>query len=286
MNRPLDGIAGGAIRLNLMGNLNGIAGRDITQYGRFGIAPSISFGLGTPTRITVSYLHQQEYNVPDYGLPWLFAAPAPVNRNNFYGFAHSDYLRTQVDMGTIKVEHDFNDNLSIRNQFRYASYDRSIRVTEPQVIYTGVTPSTPLSAIRVNRNMIAVTSQETFLDNQTDLTIRFNTGFVHHTLVSGVELGRETSSPVRTTFTGVTPTSLLAPNADDLFLARGAVSTNAHTVSNTFGAYFVDTMTLGEYFELAGGVRFDLFQTTFDQLIPPGGDICPAPMHCPVIGLL
>jgi catecholate siderophore receptor len=269
VNRPLEGITGGAIRLNLMGDLNGIAGRDVSQYGRFGIAPSISFGLGTPTRVTVSYLHQQEYNTPDYGLPWLFASPAPVSRDNFYGFAKSDYLRTQVDVGTIKVEHDFNDEVSIRNQFRYASYDRSIRVTEPQVIYTGVTPSTPLSAITVNRNMIAVTSQETFLDNQTDLTVRFNTGFVRHTLVSGVELGRESSSPVRTTFTGVTTTSLLAPNSDDLFLGKPAVSTNVNTVSNTFGVYFVDTMTFGEHFEFSGGVRFDVFQTTFDQVITP-----------------
>jgi catecholate siderophore receptor len=269
LDRPLEGITGGAIRLNLMGDLNGIAGRDVSQYGRLGIAPSVSFGLGTPTRITLSYLHQQEYNVPDYGLPWLFAAPAPVNRNNFYGFANSDYLRTQVDMGTIKVEHDFGDNVSIRNQFRYASYDRSIRVTEPQVIYTGVTPSTPLSAISVNRNMIAVTSQETFLDNQTDLTIRFNTGFVRHTLVSGVELGRETSSPIRTTFTGIPTTSLLVPNSDDVFAAKGSVSTNANTVSNTFGAYFVDTMTFGEHFEFSGGVRFDMFQTTFDQIVAP-----------------
>jgi catecholate siderophore receptor len=269
VNRALEGINGGAIRLNLMGDLNGIAGRDVSEYRRFGVAPSISFGLGTPTRVSVSYLHQQEYNTPDYGLPWLFASPAPVSRDNFYGFRDTDYLRTQVDIGTIKIEHDFNDNISIRNQFRYASYDRAIRVTEPQVNYTGVTPSTPLSAITVNRNMIAVTSQETFLQDQTDLTIRFNTGLVHHTLVSGVEPGRETSSPVRTTFTGVTPTSLLAPNSGDLFLGRPTITTNVNTVSNTFGAYFVDTMALGEHFEFSGGVRFDMFQTTFDQIITP-----------------
>jgi catecholate siderophore receptor len=269
VNRALEGVTGGAVRLNVMGDLNGIAGRDIAEYRRFGFAPSISFGLGTATRITLNYLHQQEYNTPDYGLPWLFAHPAPVNMNNFYGFAKDDYLRTQVDVGTIKFEHDFNDNISVRNQFRYGSYDRSVRVTEPQVIYTGVTPSTPLSAITVNRNEIAVTSQETFLQNQTDLTVRFDTGFIHHTLVTGFEIGRETSSPVRTVYTGLPPTSLLAPSAGDPFFGSPAIATNVNNVSNTLGVYVVDTLALGEHFEFTGGLRWDLFETTFDQIIAP-----------------
>ena len=273
VNRALEGVNGGAIRLNAMGDLNGTAGRDIGAYRRFGFAPSVAFGLGTATRVTLSYLHQQEYNTPDYGLPWLFAHPAPVNPANFYGFAKNDYLRTQVDVGTVKFEHDFNDNISIRDQFRYGSYDRSVRVTEPQVIYTGVTPSTPLSAIAINRNQIAVTSQETFLQNQTDLTVRFNTGSIHHTVVTGAELGRETSSPVRTSFTGLAPTSLLTPNADDAFLGKPTITTNVNTVSNTFGVYILDTIALGEHWEITGGVRWDLFQTSFDQTIAPAAHL-------------
>jgi catecholate siderophore receptor len=161
-----------------MGNLNGTAGRDDTEYRRFGVAPSVVFGLATDTRLTIDYLHQQEYDTPDYGLPWLFGAPANVSRGNFYGFRDSDYLRTDVDIGTVRLEHDLNDNLTLRTQFRYANYARSIRVTEPQIVYTGITPVTPLSAINVTRNMIAVSGTETFLQNQTDVTARFNTGIL------------------------------------------------------------------------------------------------------------
>ena len=44
-----------AFRVNLMGNENNTAGRDIAENRRFGIAPSLSLGLGTPTRATFSY---------------------------------------------------------------------------------------------------------------------------------------------------------------------------------------------------------------------------------------
>ena len=48
---------------------------------------------------------------PDYGIPWLFNGPAPVPRNNYYGFTDGNYLRTYDDIGTAKVEHDFNQQL-------------------------------------------------------------------------------------------------------------------------------------------------------------------------------
>ena len=147
IDRPIEGVPNSAFRLNLMGNLNGMSARDAAEYRRFGIAPSVAFGIGTDTRLTLSYFHLQEDNVPDYGLPWFFASPAPVARHNFYGFPNDDFLRTQVDIGTVKFEHDFNDHVTIRDQFRYANYQRAGRITEPQMIYTGVTPNTPLSQI-------------------------------------------------------------------------------------------------------------------------------------------
>ena len=163
IDRPIEGLENSAFRLNVMGNLNGMSARDAAEYRRFGIAPSVAFGLGTDTRLTLSYFHLQEDNVPDYGLPWLFASPAPVERHNFYGFPNDDFLRTNVDIGTVKFEHDFNDNVSVRDQFRYANYQRAGRITEPQVIYTGVTPNTPLAQIaRQSQSDLGVQHREAF----------------------------------------------------------------------------------------------------------------------------
>jgi len=85
-----------------------------------------------------------------------------------------------VDMGTAKLEHDFSNKITIRNQARYAHYHRDIRITEAQIgtTFAGVkvTPTTPLDQIQVNRNQIAVNSLETFLQDQVDVTMRFRTG--------------------------------------------------------------------------------------------------------------
>ncbi|WP_269778102.1 TonB-dependent receptor, partial [Pseudomonas tolaasii] len=57
-----------AFRLNLMAHGNDVPGRDYEDYSRWGIAPSIAFGLGTPTRVTLSYEHQKDDNTPQYGI--------------------------------------------------------------------------------------------------------------------------------------------------------------------------------------------------------------------------
>lgn len=269
INRSIEGLEGSAVRLNVMGNLNGQTGRDQAEYRRFGVAPSVAFGLGTPTRITIDYFHSQEYDTPDYGLPWLYGRPAATSFGSWYGFKDSDYLRTRVDIGTIKVEHDFNDSVTLRSQFRYGNYERDIRVTEPQVNYSGITLATPLSAITVTRNMIAVHSTETFLQNQTDATVRFSTGPFAHTLVGGFEIGKETSSPDRTAYTGVPSTNLLFPVEVPFTYTSSRSSTQARTTSNEAALWALDTVDLSEHWQIIGGIRWDNFDTTYDQQVSP-----------------
>ncbi|MBN9561237.1 MAG: TonB-dependent siderophore receptor [Alphaproteobacteria bacterium] len=269
INRSIDGLDGAAVRLNLMGDLNGTAGRDVAEFRRFGVAPSISFGLGTSTRLTLSYLHQQEDNIPDYGVPWLFGSPAPVPTSNFYGFANSDYLRTNVDIGTARLEHDITDSVTVRDQFRYGSYGRSGRITEPQVVYLNPVPLTqitPAALLSVNRNMIAVQSEETFLQNQAEVIARFRTGPLEHAMVAGLEFGQETSSPTRFTYANVPRTNLLYPDSSMPFLSAARFNTSVDTTSSTLAAYITDTIKLGEHWELLGGVRWDRFQTSYSQL--------------------
>ena len=282
IDRALPSLGSGtAFRLNLMGHDSKFAGRDIAQNRRFGIAPSLAFGLGTPTRLIFSYLHQGADDTPDYGIPWLFNAPAPVDRRNYYGFEHGNYLKTNVDLGTIKFEHDFSDKITFRNQARYAHYHRDLRITEGQIGTTfdgdKVTPTTPLDEIQVNRNQIAVNSLETFLQDQVDVTMRFRTGFMRHTLVAGAEGGRETSSPYRTRYdiTGSLPTSvpktgLLHPDTSQAFSGDilNNLTTDVNVTAISVGAYAVDTIALAPRWEVTGGVRVDRFDATLNQPLP------------------
>lgn len=269
VNRPLPGLAqGAAFRLNLMGDEGGVAGRDVTEERRLGVAPSLMLGLGTPTQWTFSYLHEDEDDIPDYGIPWLFNAPAPVPRENYYGFKDGNFLRTYVDVGTAAVEHDVNHAVAVHDQVRYAHYIRDVQITEPQVD-PSTTIETPLNEIIIDRNQIAANSIETFLDDQLDVTFRFQTGPFAHTLVAGIEGSRETSDPVRPSFTGVPETSLMDPDPNQPFAGTSTIRSAVHTTAWSYGAYAIDTMKLSAKWNLTGGIRWDYFDTDYLQSVAP-----------------
>ena len=269
INEPLERLGNGAaFRINVMAHDSKVAGRDIAETRRFGIAPSLTLGLGSSTRFTLGYYHQSADDTPDYGIPWLFNGAAPVNRENYYGFKNTNFLKTNVDIGTAKFEHDFNEALSVRNQVRYAHYKRNAQITEARVP-VAVTPSTALEAINVTRGQIAVDSVETFLENQTDVTARFKTGTIEHIVVAGIEAGRETSAPIRFTFTGVPGTSLLHPNTEQPFSGNSTIASRARAAAASVAAYVIETLKLGRKLDLMGGVRWDRFDADFTQSIAP-----------------
>src|SRR5580698_4325392 len=145
VNEPLDGLGTpAAFRLNLMGNTNKVADRDIVQYNRFGVAPSLALGLGTATRLILSYFFQTDDDTPDFGIPWYFGKPAAVPRNNYYGF-RSDREKTSANIATAKLDHELYDWLTLEAQSRYAAYGRSELAGKPGLA-TNVTTSTPLSS--------------------------------------------------------------------------------------------------------------------------------------------
>lgn len=258
-----------ALRFNLVSQDGDVAGRDMAENRRTGFAPSVVFGLGTDTRIKFDYFHLSENDIPDYGVPWVFDKPAAVDMSNYYGFKDANFLRATVDQWTVKVEHDFNDAFSIRDQVRYAHDKRDAQITEAKILTT-TTPGTPIDQIQVTRNQIAVSSIETMLWNQLDFTFRAGTGSIRNTLVAGVEGGRETSDPIRYTWTGVPNTSLALPNEHQPFAGTSALRSQVRTVADSLAGYAMDTLSLGDKWEFTGGLRWDRFKADYSQSVAPG----------------
>ena len=277
MDRAVAGLAGTAVRLNATVSDAGVAGRDAAENRRYGFAPEIAFGLGTDTRVKLNYFKQQQYDTPDYGIPWLNGSPAPVSRNTFYGFPNHDHFRTNVDIGTARVEHDFNDSITVASQTRYGSYRRDLRVTEPLITgYTSsqdIVPGTvPLSSINVSRHVIALSSQETMLSHEDDVTVRFKTGPLDHIVVTGIEVGRQTSDPTR--YNIAQPTiNLLQPDTSASFNLSSPISSISGLTANTYAAYVTDTIKLGEHVDVIGGWRFDRYDSTFHQIVSPAANV-------------
>jgi catecholate siderophore receptor len=259
-------------RLNAMFHDSEVADRDGAENERWGIAPSLALGLGTPTRVVFNYLHQDDDIRPDYGLPWMAGRPAPVKRSNFYGF-DSDYLDTTVDIGTLHIEHDFDPSLSIRNQTRYSRAERAFRITEPTVP-AGTPAGMPVEDVTLTRIEFEGYSTDSMLQNQTDLTARFAIGGMRHTLVTGVELSRDNPRPVYVSNSGLPTTNLADPPPQDYTVALSYPRLAARTVANGVAAYALDTMKLDEHWQLILGARWDRLHTRYRSVgYSPTGDV-------------
>jgi catecholate siderophore receptor len=248
-------------RLNLLRHDSGVPGRDVVKNGRWGLAPSLGFGLGTPTRLTLSYYKLRQNNISDYGIPWVPAAnnalaafrdqPAPVPRETFYGFRDRDRELLNQDTATVRLEHDFTDGLTLRSQLRYGRAGRDSIATPPRFAGNDSTAIT-----RELRSWIA---KDRIWDNQTDVRASFRTAGIEHALVAGAAFTRENNVRINRTGPNAT-TSLLHPNPSDAY--TGAITVNP-AVGNITGAtqalYAFDTVRLGRRWEAVGGARWERF---------------------------
>jgi catecholate siderophore receptor len=250
VNQPIPQVLpNAAFRINLVAQRADVVERDKIEGKRLGFAPSIAFGLGTPTQITLSYLLQHEDNIPDYGFPYINGAPLRVDRSTFYGLTKEDHEKTLVNIGTIRLDHSFNDIFNLRNTLRYSHVDRDSAVTNP----TAVLPNT------LNRSRPQRDTQESILSNQTDLTAKFDTYGFKHSATTGLEVSRETFDLVRWASTGPN-TTINNPNNNQLPSLK-TLAADSDTRAIGFGVYAADQIKLNQYFDIVGGVRWDNFDT-------------------------
>ena len=274
LNRPLDlSIPGSALRLNVVAQDYGTPGRDEVKSKLFGFAPSLVFGLGTPTRTTFNYLYVDQKNRPDggvstFGLPgYVYAAntsgPA-VDPENYYG-SRDDHNDVTLHMFTAKIEHDLTPTTKLRNTSRLGS-------TEQDYVLTGVNGINPTgsgfvlsdpSTYTVARSRQGRHQTNEILTNQTNLSTEFATGSVTHSLSTGFEFTYERQNQVNLAVVGTAQgaASLYHPSTSDAFVAP--VGTGAYTKGSTLGAaaYVFDTLKVGEQWLFSGGLRWEKFHT-------------------------
>lgn len=189
-NQTLKGVGvDSAFRLNLMAHENDVPGRDEIDRERWGIAPSLALGLSEDTRLTLSYFHQRDDNLPDYGVPALDGRRlAGVDRDAYFGWKNLDKERIERDAFTVQLEHDFSDTLSLQNLTRYSRVNRDTVISASHVNRTSVPAGNYLPAGPQASGRDVTT--EMWI-NQTNLRASFDTAGLAHELVSGVEVSRE-----------------------------------------------------------------------------------------------
>ncbi|MEE9938397.1 MAG: TonB-dependent siderophore receptor [Achromobacter xylosoxidans] len=264
-----------AFRLNVMGTKGDVPGRDrAVNFERWGVAPSLMLGMGTPTRITLSYYHYQNDSMPDYSIPYDPRVGLPVtetlgiSRKNFYGLAERDFMKTRDGMATVDFQHDFSDKLTLRNVVRYGRETADYLATQPDLTLAN------LPAGIVDRPAYGRYYTTKAFANQTDLSGEFLTGAVKH----GFDLGFEYTSVKQTmAYTNdqvlssdgvtkcpadLTQTSLRNPDPNVAYPCRTARSWPAPYATDTLALYGFDTLKFDEQWQASVGLRWDNYRTS------------------------
>jgi catecholate siderophore receptor len=274
-----------AFRLNLMSHEQNVAGRDSVNYDRWGVAPSVTFGLGTPTRVNLNYYHMESDDLPDSGIPYgykIAGASAPHKHDkptdggdsdNFYGLKDRDFRKTRADISTFAIEHDINDSMTIKNTLRHGNTSQDYVLTQPDDSAHNVSQFG--TVWRRANSRISNTSTTT---NQTDLYGDFQALGFKHSYSTGIEFTREDTMVSRynvnpnsklTCNPGSAPTctSLSNPTPNDPW--TGSITRDYATVtdteSTTRAAYVFDTIELDPQWLLNLGTRYDSFRTKADS---------------------
>ena len=286
---------GMAARIAVMGHQNEKAGQhDGAEYKRAGIAPSFSFGLDNATRGTLSYYYLKTDDIPDSGIPYNnpFGAPTgnnpdnrPLNGNGkpinvkqgqYYGWKDRDFQKQENQIGTLKLEHDLNDNLTLSNT---AVFSRS------KNDYLWTNPDDSRGNFILNGNVWAransrIADTDTFTDLLA-LTGKFNTGIIQHSFNLGAEYSDQDTERTQYIINGLnatgssyaacgTPANIILgwctsvdnPNRSTW---TGTISTDGadsyHIETKSQSIYFLDSIELHPQWIVDLGVRWDDYKT-------------------------
>jgi catecholate siderophore receptor len=260
-----------AIRVNAMKQQSNNKGATIDKEG---IAPSISWGLGTADEFTASLFHLKYNNNPIYAQRWFNVngklTPGMAN-DAFYGFT-TDHNNGTADYATLSNLHRFADGGELKTAIRQGHYDRDVLGTVPAFGTTNgaATTSTNISdATLVTRTQNkARLSSTTATLLQSDYTNKFQLADMTHAVIAGADLSWDKGSrqpnysQTRTTTTAATTT------LGDTNPGGAIVDTRAAPVFNYFnsrnvGAYAQDTIAITPTIKLIGGLRHDSFSAHY-----------------------
>lgn len=265
-----------AARVAILGHQNTKAGQDDgAEYKRFGIAPSITFGLDTPNRATLSYYYLKSEDTPDSGVPYWnpnnnTATGKPLNAKQgiYYGWKDRDFQDQENQIGTLKLEHDFTQDLTLSNTTVFSNSKNDYVWTQPDDSQKNIKDGAVW-----RRANTRITDTNTFSD-QLALKGKFNTGFIKHSFNTGVEYSRQESDKgtyavsasatgsVCSTVTGGFCTSAYNPNPYDEWTGTiGANRATTTTTTENTGIYILDTIEFSPKWLLDLGLRWDKFDT-------------------------
>lgn len=246
-------------------------GRDAIYDDRWGISPSIAYGIGTDTIASLTHYHFEGDQLPDYGIPLTSRGqlgdgrrvPADVDYDNFYGLLARDFQNTRVDTTTFQFDHDLGNGWSASALLRYSSSAIDYIVTNPDDSAGNVADGLVWRATK-SRN-----SDTQSMAGNANISGEFATGSILHNLSIGAEYGwadtRNLNYSVDTGNRSCPPAAIAAFNCTDLSNPdpsdpwSGAItpaSTPSLSEAEDISIYAFDSATLIPELIVTAGVRY------------------------------
>ncbi len=247
-------------RVNAMAEKSG-SFREGVKLDRWGVNPTVTVKPGDRTKLKLSYEYVHDERTADRGIPSFQGRPLDTGVSTFFGNPELNVAETNVDTVDALVEHEITDHLTIRNRSRFGDYDKFYQNVYPGAVATAGT------RVALSAYNHAVKRQNLF--NQTDLVYDLTTGAVKHTLLAGVELGRQKTDNFRQTgFFPGNATTLSVPVATPTVFTpmvwrQAATDADSRAITTVAGVYVQDQIELTEQWQVIAGLRYDRFDIDF-----------------------
>lgn len=252
-----------AWRLNAMAQ-NGDSFRNGFEMKRYAANPTVTLVPDANTSVTLGVESLRDERTADRGLPARDGLPFNAPPATFFGNAAQSTAHSYVDGAYAILDHDFGD-VQLKNSFRVTHYDKYYQNVYPDNANASSVNAAGSLRLAAYNNA----NQRTNVFNQTDLTTKVIAGGVEHTLLAGVELGRQDSSNRRNTGVFGGSTLVTVPASAPFAVATAfpgiASDANNNVKSNIAAAYLQDQVALSPQWKVLAGLRFDHFRTSFDD---------------------
>ena len=244
-------------RVNGMYERSGLF-REGVRLRRYGINPTMTIGNGSQrTQLTLGYELFADHRTADRGVPSYQGRPLDTDITTFFGDPSLSYSDARVHSGSATLSHQITEHVGIRNRARWAYYDK---------IYQNVFPG----AVNVAGDQVSLLAYNNATDrrnlfNQSDLTIGMTTAALIHTILVGVELGRQSSDNFRNTgYFDNTTSSVSAPVSSPtvsmpVTFRQSATDADNHVVNTVASVYAQDQVAVMSRLQLVLGVRRETF---------------------------
>jgi len=254
VNQPIDPQI--AVRLNAMAE-HARSFRDGVELEREGINPTTTFRPTEQTKVTLSYEYLHDRRTADRGITSWQGRPAPVPLELYYGDPDDSNVHAAVNLVSGLFEHRTSNGLEIRNRTLLGYYDRG---------YQNYVPG----AVSADQTLVALTAYNNAtkrlnLFNQTDLVYHANAGEIHHTLLGGMEVGRQLTDNFRNTgYFNNNATTLSVPYSNPTIFTpvtfrQSATDADNHLKTDLGALYAQDQIEFSPQWQAVAGLRFDTF---------------------------